>query len=153
MILTILSCSIICPLFHVLCHLPVYLHRLLTGQTIKSFADAFNVCKWFHEKGVPIVVLTSLYLEDEANTTSSDQKVIHVIASQAENYSLDSLSNTPDNAASTTSLTIPKEYLHMSFPQIPAYFSGTGDLTTALLLARLKLDKDLKVALEKTYVL
>ena len=38
----------------------------------------------------------------------------------------------------------------MQVKRIPIYYSGTGDLTAALLLAWLKTDRNLKSALEKT---
>ncbi|KAL0489347.1 pyridoxine kinase [Acrasis kona] len=92
----------------------------LSQIKINTHDDAIKVIEWFHNKGVPLVVLTSCSLQDRQNLT--------LIASR-----------------STTN-----EKYEIEFPKIQGFFTGTGDMTAALLLAWSNIHKDdLKLAIEK----
>lgn len=103
--------------------------ELLTGLAIRRTNDAIAVCKALHEKGPHTVVISSLQLKGE------------------ENYVTIIASTLVEQEGRTNSGILLK--LHV--PRLSAYFTGTGDLFTALLLAWLyKYPHDLKKALENT---
>lgn len=89
--------------------IPVY--RLLTGLKITDAVSALRACQWFHrERNVPVVVITSATFSGDI-----DAKCIHIFASI----------NTSDPTP---------QYIIGTIPQIEQQFTGTGDLTAALLL-------------------
>ncbi|KAG7341433.1 pyridoxal/pyridoxamine kinase [Nitzschia inconspicua] len=103
----------------------------LTGIQIKSLDDAKQACAKLHSMGPSIVFLTSVVLEDAPG-------VISIVAS--------SKTNTSDG-------TVTSEQWKIDCPKIPGSFTGTGDVTAALLLGHLAKsdnpDVALKTAMEK----
>jgi pyridoxine kinase len=101
----------------------------LTGMSIKSDADAVRACKAIHDRGPSIVVLTSLEYEGDG-----EGEKITCIASQMQEG---------------------EQKLHrLLIPRVPAPhggYTGTGDLSAALLLAWTHHHpNELQLALEKT---
>jgi pyridoxine kinase len=82
----------------------------LTGQPIRSLADAKQACDVMHTFGPRIVVITSM----EAPVASAQDKLV-LVASDAS----------------------AKERIVLEFSKIPADFCGCGDLFASLLLAML----------------
>ncbi|KAK1269849.1 Pyridoxal kinase [Acorus gramineus] len=78
----------------------------LTGFRIASESDGLKACNYLHTAGPSKVVITSLNLEDNLLLIGSHLKT------KGE----------------------PPEQFKIVIPKIHAYFTGTGDLTTALLL-------------------
>jgi len=78
----------------------------LTGFSISSEAEVLSACNALHYAGPPKVVITSMELEGMLFLVGSHEK----IKGQ------------------------PPEQFKIIMPKIPAYFTGTGDLMTALLL-------------------
>ncbi|XP_058087322.1 pyridoxal kinase isoform X1 [Magnolia sinica] len=78
----------------------------LTGFRINSESDGLKACNLLHATGPSKVVITSVHVEDSFVLIGSHQKV---------------------NGQ-------PPEQFKILIPKIPAYFTGTGDLMTALLL-------------------
>eukprot|EP00262_Sarcandra_glabra_P011105 TRINITY_DN26818_c0_g1_i1.p1 TRINITY_DN26818_c0_g1~~TRINITY_DN26818_c0_g1_i1.p1 ORF type:complete len:347 (-),score=45.04 TRINITY_DN26818_c0_g1_i1:129-1169(-) len=78
----------------------------LTGFRINSERDGLEACNVLHAAGPSKVVITSVHIEDNLLLIGSHQK-------------------TKDQ---------PPEQFKIVIPKIPAYFTGTGDLMTALLL-------------------
>lgn len=99
--------------------------ELLTGIPILNEDTAFQALDALHDKGVPIVVLSSARLPPSSEN-------ITVIASKVGSDSC-------------------KERFRCEIEQMDAKFTGTGDLTAALLLAWLhRTNRDLPLALSKT---
>ncbi|KAJ6853662.1 pyridoxal kinase [Iris pallida] len=78
----------------------------LTGLRISLEKDGLEACNILHAAGPAKVVITSLRMEDNLLLIGSHQKV------KGE----------------------PPEQFKIVIPKIPAYFTGTGDLLTSLLL-------------------
>ena len=99
--------------------------ELITGIKIESERDAVRACEALHQRGPHTVVITSA-------AVPSRESEITIIASTTEDQH-------PDSA----------KRLVMRVPRVKAYFTGTGDLFTALLLAWLyRSPGNLKLALE-----
>jgi len=101
--------------------------ELLTGMTIATENDAMAACQALHEAGPRSVVLTSLDLEDENDESDGAFPGKTADAPQAR---ITLLGSTTDpqrgNCGSRFRIVVPR---------IPSYFTGTGDLCAALLLA------------------
>lgn len=95
--------------------------ELLCDTTIDSEQSAFAACEQLHQMGPRIVVLTSCSFGDKDDLT--------IVASDREDL---------------------KEVLLMTVPRREGYWSGTGDLTSALLVAHFSTTNNLAVALERT---
>lgn len=80
--------------------------ELLTGMRIISEEDGLEACNLLHAAGPSKVVITSLQIEDKLLLIGSHKKL------KGD----------------------PPEQFKIVIPKIPAYFTGTGDLTAALLL-------------------
>lgn len=95
--------------------------ELLTGIKINCEEDAIKACNCLHDKGVEVVVITSLYYyKDEIVLMGSSRK---------------------QNSRCCFTLKMPK---------LPHYYTGTGDLFGALLLGwSIKHPDDLKKVCEK----
>ncbi|KAG0454810.1 hypothetical protein HPP92_024102 [Vanilla planifolia] len=78
----------------------------LTGSRIVSEKDALKACNKLHAAGTSKVIVTSICIDDKFMLIGSHQK--------AKGQ--------------------PPEQFKIVIPMIPAYFTGTGDLMTALLL-------------------
>lgn len=100
-------------------------YRWLTGIPIISIETAMEAISQLHEKGVPHIVLTSFEREPHNNLLSligSQKKPEWTICHQFE----------------------------IQFPRLSGYFTGAGDLLSALILARFHLcDDDLQLACEQ----
>ncbi|KQJ85967.1 pyridoxal kinase [Brachypodium distachyon] len=79
--------------------------ELLTGLRIISEQDGLKACNTLHSAGPRKVIITSALIEDKLLLIGSYKKTEG-----------------------------PPEQFKIEIPKIPAYFTGTGDLTTALLL-------------------
>mmetsp|Transcript_8791 Transcript_8791/g.18788 ORF Transcript_8791/g.18788 Transcript_8791/m.18788 type:complete len:222 (-) Transcript_8791:204-869(-) len=96
-----------------------YEAELLTEGSISSVDEGFGAAAKLHERGPHTVIITSMLLADR-----------------------------PDEVLLLASTTRPQaggpeqQQLVMSIPRINAYFTGTGDLLAALLLARLHHHQD-----------
>ena len=100
----------------------------LTGVTIKTMEDAKNACQILLDMGPSLVFITSLELTDHAE--SSDEPVITVLSARRNE--------------------IGDEFWRIDSPLFPGHFTGTGDLTAALLLGHTaKTPNDLKGCMEK----
>eukprot|EP00293_Proteomonas_sulcata_P013345 CAMPEP_0184300350 /NCGR_PEP_ID=MMETSP1049-20130417/10778_1 /TAXON_ID=77928 /ORGANISM="Proteomonas sulcata, Strain CCMP704" /LENGTH=302 /DNA_ID=CAMNT_0026611043 /DNA_START=58 /DNA_END=966 /DNA_ORIENTATION=+ len=95
--------------------------ELLTGIKIETEADAIKALDAFHDKGVPCVIFTSMSFGEEES--------ISLMASRRK----------PDSEP---------ERLRIDIPQIKASFTGTGDLTAALVLAWFQHTDSLATVLE-----
>ncbi|KAG0521571.1 hypothetical protein BDA96_08G172900 [Sorghum bicolor] len=80
--------------------------ELLTGLRITSEQDGLTACNTLHSAGPRKVVITSALIEGKLLLIGSHKKTEEQ----------------------------PPEQFKIEIPKIPAYFTGTGDLTTALLL-------------------
>ena len=105
-----------------------YEAELLSGMSIHSESDALAACRFLHSKGPSTVIISSLDLPG-----SSDW--VTIIASTIDAQQQESSSF---------------QTLKLRVPRIDAYFTGTGDLFSALILAWLsRSPHDLKFAVEK----
>ena len=93
--------------------------EVLTGTSITCMKDAIKVCDIILSWGVKRVVITSVEF-------ASDPSTLHVVGT--------------DGSGS---------YYKISVPKLDIYFSGTGDLTTALLLGWGAVENSLPKSLEK----
>eukprot|EP00884_Botryococcus_braunii_P022141 jgi/Botrbrau1/8610/Bobra.0196s0010.1 len=99
--------------------------ELITNKEIKTQTDAVRACKELHSLGPSVVVITSFVAE-------GNDDELQLLAS----------STLPQDEGSYACLVI-------HIPQVAAYFTGTGDLMTALLLAWLhKYPSNLRLAVE-----
>ncbi|KAJ1857241.1 putative pyridoxal kinase [Coemansia sp. RSA 1853] len=87
--------------------------ELLTNTTITTLDTAKNACNEMHRIGVPNVVITSAALDSE----NGDCEMLHLIGSEL----------CPKSGA--------KHQFAIAFPRLSGYYTGTGDLFAALLLA------------------
>eukprot|EP00940_MAST-03C_sp_MAST-3C-sp2_P000010 g10.t1 len=105
--------------------------ELLTGISISSEADAIRACTMLHEKGPQIVVVTSLSLEKDGKRRSDYITMMlswmnpEAITAEDEEGSLSS-----DGSGR-------RQVFKLHIPRIEGYYTGTGDLTSALMLASL----------------
>ncbi|KAJ2808132.1 putative pyridoxal kinase [Coemansia helicoidea] len=83
----------------------------LTGQPIASLDDAKRACDALHALGVPNVVITSLQ-------TADDPDVLHLVGSE----------KSPQTGAC--------HQFAIAFPRLTGYFTGSGDLFAAVVMAR-----------------
>jgi len=91
--------------------------ELLTERKINSEADAVAACKALHEQGPHTVVITSLQLEcSDQGEDAGQQREVIMLASRCG----------PDGLV---------RQWRLNLPRLPQDFTGTGDLTAALLLA------------------
>jgi pyridoxine kinase len=95
--------------------------ELLTDSTICTVDDAWRACDALHARGVAIVVITSCYFGTDMKLLASKRQPDDAAAAGGE------------KAASRQRLA-PERYA-VDIPIIEGRYSGTGDLTAALLLA------------------
>ncbi|KAJ2662098.1 putative pyridoxal kinase [Coemansia sp. RSA 1200] len=95
----------------------------LSGTTISSLEDARTVCNKLHSLGVPNVVITSLALP-AADAQSEEERdhsgLLYLVGSQ----------QTTRGGEKKT------QCFYIAFPRLYGYFTGSGDLFTALVAAR-----------------
>ncbi|MEW5309988.1 MAG: hypothetical protein WDW38_001825 [Sanguina aurantia] len=91
-----------------------YEASLLIGSPVSTAAEAMAACQKLHALGPHSVVITSLTVPDDPDS-------LMLLASTTK----------PQLGGASVSK------LQMCIPRIPAYFTGTGDLLAALLLARI----------------
>lgn len=96
--------------------------QLLTGIEINTLQDALQACKILHQKGVKIILLTSLTRID-----ANPDEIEMLVSSDTGNF-----------IVATPRL------------MMPMPINGSGDATTAIFLAHYLETKDLKLSLEKT---
>ena len=101
--------------------------ELLTNIQIRSVSEGFAACEALHRKGPHTVIITSLQTIDDPDS-------IEILCSTKK---------TQDRGTRFQKLTV-------RVPKIKAYFTGTGDLLAALILATLgRHPSDLATALEE----
>lgn len=144
----------------------------LTGLPIDTLADAVLACSRLHEWGIPTVVITSLALTSDfidVLATTIDPALLERAEREGEGRGEQKagLKGESDVKAEAESCCILRDavaeassrgarppsrvlVLHIRIPRLPQYYSGTGDLASALVLAWLHMDSSLRVALEKT---
>ncbi|KAL6079767.1 pyridoxal kinase [Balamuthia mandrillaris] len=111
----------------------------LTGQAIKTEEDAIAACDLLHEKGVSVVVVTSLFYGAEG-------EIILLASQQKRNNSKQREKATEEDGEQTKKA----ERWRIRIKSFPEHFSGNGDLCSALLLAWSILHPDnLALACEK----
>jgi pyridoxine kinase len=88
--------------------------RLLSDIQIASLADAARACDVLHAKGTKVVIITSMSLPERPNE-------LVLFASRVAD----------GNEA---------QRLQLVFPKLDKYFTGTGDLFSALVMARMSID-------------
>jgi pyridoxine kinase len=107
--------------------------ELLTEMQIDTVADALQACKALHARGPSVVVISS-FQEERADGSVNTSELV-VIGSKATLH---------DGEIPTT-----YEQYEIRVPHIDSYYTGTGDLFAALLLAWLnKLPSDFQQVLE-----
>ncbi|KAL6847069.1 hypothetical protein ACP4OV_022922 [Aristida adscensionis] len=109
--------------------------ELLTGLRITSEQDGLRACNTLHSAGPRKVVVTSALIEGKLLLIGSHKKT----ETHATCESITCLCNRNSRASSScmcisSPVEQPPEQFKIEIPKIPAYFTGTGDLTTALLL-------------------
>jgi pyridoxine kinase len=101
----------------------------LTGIKITSIEEAKKACVALLDMGPSLVFITSLVLNDKGET--DDSKTIAIVSAQRNTESGD-------------------EFWRIDSPLFEGHFTGTGDLTAALLLGHTaKAPNDLKSSMEK----
>eukprot|EP00877_Chromochloris_zofingiensis_P002856 jgi/Chrzof1/12571/UNPLg00524.t1 len=117
--------------------------ELLTGVTIKSEEDALKVCEMLHEAGPQTVVMTSMSVpqlhpaQEVSPTTASATTAAHDAAAK---QAADAARAPRQYITLVASTRVPQKpgrpsRFRIQIPHISGYFTGTGDLLTALLLA------------------
>lgn len=100
--------------------------ELISGRKISTEEDAIAVLEWFHERGIPTVVITSSELSD-----MPDKLVLYASSTQCSGEQS-------------------KQRYRIQFDRIEGSFTGTGDAFAALLLAFTKIHEgDLRTAIER----
>ncbi|CAI5930976.1 unnamed protein product, partial [Closterium sp. NIES-64] len=92
----------------------------LTGLSIRTQADAITACDMLHAAGPRKVVITSMEVEGQ----------LLVVGSDASSPAAEQEGSGASGASGSHSL----RRFCIAVPKIPEYFTGTGDLMTALLL-------------------
>lgn len=97
--------------------------ELLSGVTLKTVADTHKALQWFHQQGVKIVMITSCVLSrglagNQALTAPPSAEFIDIVASL----------HAPEEEQQQ------QRVFHLCVPRAMQGFTGTGDLTSALLL-------------------
>ena len=108
--------------------------ELLTGQKIASLDDAVAACEQLHRSGVKAVIITSLDLPEDHQQGAEHPSHIHIIATQSGPLFPPSSSTSSSAPSSTSSPLLERGYFHLRVPFVSGYWSGTGDLTSSLLL-------------------
>eukprot|EP00980_Cylindrotheca_fusiformis_P030087 scaffold24339_cov122-Cylindrotheca_fusiformis.AAC.2 len=112
----------------------------LTGIVIHTLDDAKRACSCFHDMGPPIVFLTSLEINE---TENEKEDMITVFASQRR-------TKRESTATASPSSSFVDEYYSIHCPKIKGSYTGTGDLTAALILGHWDKHPDnLPVVMEK----
>eukprot|EP00123_Amoebidium_parasiticum_P004910 comp16184_c0_seq1/m.13814 comp16184_c0_seq1/g.13814 ORF comp16184_c0_seq1/g.13814 comp16184_c0_seq1/m.13814 type:complete len:371 (-) comp16184_c0_seq1:49-1161(-) len=102
--------------------------ELLTGTTIQTNADVLTALDLLHAKGIPVVVITSCTLS-QSDGSNNDQIWVY---------------------GSSVAVDGPKRRFRVPIQKLPASFTGTGDLFSALLLAWTeRCNGDLAAAVQK----
>jgi pyridoxine kinase len=101
--------------------------ELLSGVTLRTVSDARAILGWFHERGVKITIITSCWLDRSLAENSS------LPPPPSPNF-IDILASLHDGHEQTV--------FHLCIPKAPQGFTGTGDLTSALLLGWLHILKE-----------
>ncbi|KAJ1726286.1 putative pyridoxal kinase [Coemansia sp. BCRC 34490] len=100
----------------------------LSGISISSLEDARAVCNKLHSLGVPNVVITSLALP-AADAQSEEEKEEEKRDRSGLLYLVGSQQTTHGGEKKT-------QCFYIAFPRLYGYFTGSGDLFTALVAAR-----------------
>lgn len=120
--------------------------ELLTDRVgqISTEEEAVDACGVLHDKGVKVVIITSLafHVQQSANVTPTHSKPITILATQSRPLLVASPQSSPsDIDPSIPSPVVPASYRsyasgywRLAVPSVAGYWSGTGDLTAALLL-------------------
>jgi pyridoxine kinase len=112
--------------------------EVLSGVKINTMADAIEACNVIHAKGVPVVVITSMEIVPD--------KIVMLCSAPVATVKL-------HGKAATPSPTFPSHtQFHIQCDRLPRNFTGTGDVTAALILAwYMKCKDDLVAVMENTF--
>jgi len=96
----------------------------LSGLRIDDEQGARACLEWFHARGVRTVVITSCSYRSAADADPpTSPRLIHVLAS--------TIAPSLDPRTSPR----PERIAHLAVPHVDKYFTGTGDMTAALIMA------------------
>jgi pyridoxine kinase len=121
----------------------------LTGLTVKTVVDAKLACETLHKMGPSIVFITSCILEDQDDddekVNKEETKFITIVASRRRRRRQhESLTDEDEDQQQSY------DTWRIDCPLIPGRFTGTGDVTAALLLGHLANNPDnLPLVMEK----
>lgn len=108
----------------------------LTGVATKTIKDAIEACCILHDMGPSLVFITSLVFEDTENKEEEPSTLAILASSRRRNKNKnDSNSNSGGSDTKQHDPSIQDEIWQIDCPILPGQYTGTGDLTAALLLA------------------
>ncbi|KAJ1967922.1 putative pyridoxal kinase, partial [Dimargaris xerosporica] len=107
--------------------------ELLTEMPARTQADVLAAMDKLHTLGVDSIVVTSTELEDLQPTSTSSVPILYLYGSQRLPAAPTA---TSVSGGSTASAAVPQyQRFRIGFPRLDGYFTGTGDLCCALILA------------------
>ncbi|CAI7922713.1 unnamed protein product [Closterium sp. NIES-54] len=119
LLLTVLRCCLVVPVATLITPNQFEAEQL-TGLSIRTQADAIAACDMLHAAGPRKVVITSMEVDGR----------LLVVGSDASSPAAEEEGSRPSGSSESHSL----RRFCIAVPKIPEYFTGTGDLMTALLL-------------------
>ena len=130
--------------------------ELLTGIEIKTKQDAINACKVLHDKGIEVVLLTSLeYGIINTNDKDNGKTLTSLVSKKRMRKNINNNNNNDNNSTTTTTSNSTNdennmEVYELTIPKLDGYFTGTGDLIASNFLAwYYRYPNDLPLAMEK----
>lgn len=118
--------------------------ELLTGTKIGCEADALAACSLLHQRGPHTVIITSMEPASAGAlpATADGQPAAANGGAAAPDAAASGGSGDHGHITLIASTTLPQAAgrpaaFRLRIPKLPAYFTGTGDLLAALLLARI----------------
>ena len=90
--------------------------ELLSGIKIECEKDALKVCETLHDRGPSIIVITSLSLKDDDDDDDNEGEILMLLSHREKDS---------------------RHAYIVRVPRLDSYFTGTGDLTAALMLGYL----------------
>ena len=103
--------------------------ELLSGIKIECEKDALKVCETLHDRGPSIIVITSLSLTDDDDDDDNEGEILMLLSHREKDS---------------------RHAYIVRVPRLDSYFTGTGDLTAALMLGYLGKGFTSNQALEMT---
>ena len=123
----------------------------LTGISVTTMEDARKACKVLHSMGPSIVFITSVIFEKDSASTIDASTTAEITIIGSRRWS--QREGAKDNKSDPKRIDIDgDEVWRIDCPLLPGSYTGTGDLTAALLCGHLAgngFDKDLSIPMEK----